>query len=166
MPDSTVTVEVTDQEGNPIATIEDVPTDEDGSFSITWTVPEDTEPGILPITVTDDEDPEVTATEHLTVTDEDGVVQPGIIVHPDEVAPGEDITVEGQGFTPGSTVTVDITDADGNVIDTIEGVEVGDDGTFTVEWTVPEGTEPGELTVTATDDEDPDVTASDTVTVT
>ncbi len=55
---------------------------------------------------------------------------------------------------------MEITDEDGNVIDTIEGVEVDQDGSFEVEWTVPEGTEPGSLTVTATDDEDPEVSAS------
>ncbi|MGQ7789007.1 hypothetical protein, partial [Nesterenkonia sp. K-15-9-6] len=115
--------------------------------------PEDTEPGILPITVTDDEDPEVTATEHLTVTDEDGVVQLGIIVDPDEVPAGEPTTVTGQGYTPDSTATVQLRDQDGNPVgEPVEDVPTSEDGTFEVSLPTPEDAEPGDYTVAGVDD--------------
>ena len=61
---------------------------------------------------------------------------------------------------------MDVTDADGNVIDTVEGVEVNADGQFESTWTVPEGTDAGDLTVTATDDSDGDISGSATLTIT
>ncbi|MGQ7787391.1 hypothetical protein SD455_08435, partial [Nesterenkonia sp. K-15-9-6] len=178
VPDSTVTVVITDEDGDVIDTIEGVETDSDGGFSIDWTVPEGTQPGELTVTATDDEDSDVTASETVTVVDADGTeagdesgtedgveYDPSISVEPGTVTPGDDVTVEGEGFVPDSTVTVVITDEDGDVIDTIEGVETDSDGGFSIDWTVPEGTQPGELTVTATDDTDPSVSASETVTI-
>ena len=87
-------------------------------------------------------------------------------VDPDSAQPGDDVTVSGNGFVPGSTVTVEVTDADGNVIDALEGVEVDADGQFEATWTVPEGVDAGELTITATDDSDGDISGSATLTIT
>ncbi|MDS2174343.1 choice-of-anchor G family protein, partial [Nesterenkonia sp. CL21] len=88
-----------------------------------------------------------------TVRGTEGVtLDPALTVDPNEVAPGESTTIEGTGYTPDSTVTLEITDSEGNVIDTIPGVETDGEGNFTYEWTVPEGTDVGDLTVVGTDD--------------
>ncbi|WP_202923275.1 hypothetical protein, partial [Nesterenkonia haasae] len=97
--------------------------------------------------------------------DGDEATDPSVTVEPDSVQAGDEVEISGEGFVPGSTVTVVITDADGNVVGTIEGVDVEQDGTFAVTWTVPEDTEPGDLTVTATDDSDSDITDSATLSV-
>ncbi|GAA1176342.1 hypothetical protein GCM10009674_11440 [Nesterenkonia xinjiangensis] len=163
VPDSTVTVVITDADGNEIGTIEGVEVDGEGNFTVDWTVPEGTDPGELTITATDDEDPEVNASGTVTVTDEDGViVDPTITAEPAVVNIGEDLTVTGEGYVPGSTVVVDFSDVDGNVYDSVEGVSVDQDGTFTITWTVSDSVAPGALVITGTDESDPtiwDVTA-------
>ncbi|WP_162321923.1 choice-of-anchor G family protein, partial [Nesterenkonia haasae] len=93
-------------------------------------------------------------------------LDPSLTVDPNEVAAGESTTISGEGYTPDSTVTVEITDSEGNIIDTLEGVETDSEGNFSTEWTVPEGTEAGDLTVTGTDDTDPTASATDTLSVT
>ncbi|MFD1345605.1 hypothetical protein, partial [Nesterenkonia halotolerans] len=98
--------------------------------------------------------------------DGDGTTDPSVAVQPDSVEPGAEVEISGGGFVPGSTVTVTVTDADGNVVDTIDGVEVDDNGQFVATWTVPEGTDPGEFTVTAADDSDGDIADSAVLTVT
>ncbi|MBY0690181.1 choice-of-anchor G family protein, partial [Microbacterium marinilacus] len=87
-----------------------------------------------------------------------------IEVSPTEVAPGETTTIEGTGFAPEETVVIEITDADGNVIGTIE-VTADENGEFSEEWTVPEGTEPGVLDVVA-EGETSGTPATDELTVT
>ena len=98
-------------------------------------------------------------------TDDEAVLDPSVTVTPESALPGEDVAVEGSGYTPDSTVTVEITDADGNVIDTLTEVPTDGEGNFATDWTVPEGIDPGELTVTATDDTDPEASDSATLTI-
>ncbi|GAB3181719.1 hypothetical protein GCM10027060_13200 [Nesterenkonia halophila] len=189
-PDSTATVQLEDADGNAVGDPITAPTDENGNFTEELPVPEGTEPGDYTVVATDDETGESAQTP-LTVTDgsgtetdgtgtdgsetdgsetdgsdEDATDDPSVTVDPDTAAPGDDVTIGGENFDPDTTVTVEITDENGDIVDTVEGVEVGDDGSFTIDWTVPEGTDPGELTVTATDDQDPNVSESATLTVT
>ncbi|MBE1874105.1 hypothetical protein IHE71_00040, partial [Myceligenerans sp. TRM 65318] len=70
-----------------------------------------------------------------------------------EVAPGECTVVTGEGYTPNSTVTVQLTDADGNPVGDPIVAETDDTGAFTVDLCVPEDAEPGDYTVIGTDDE-------------
>ncbi|MDZ5079128.1 choice-of-anchor G family protein, partial [Nesterenkonia sp. HG001] len=163
-PDSTVTLEITDSEGNVIETIPGVETDGEGNFTYEWTVPEGTEAGDLTVVGTDDTTDE-SAEATLTVTEDEADIDPALSVNPDTVAPGESTDIEGTGYTPDSTVTLEITDSEGNVIETIPGVETDGEGNFTYEWTVPEGTEAGDLTVVGTDDTT-DESAEATLTVT
>ena len=90
----------------------------------------------------------------------DGNLDPSVAVQPESVQPGDEVDITGGGFIPGSTVTVTVTDAEGNIIGTIEAVDVDENGEFVTAWTVPDDTTPGELTVTATDDSDGDITGS------
>ncbi len=96
---------------------------------------------------------------------EDFAADPVVTVAPESVYAGETVSIDGTGYWPDSTVDVEILDADGNVVDTIEGVAVNADGIFTTDWTVPEGTEPAELTAVATDVDRPEVTAEAPFTV-
>lgn len=75
---------------------------------------------------------------------------PSITVDPEEVAPGDDLTVEGSDFQPEEEITVDIVDDAGNVIESFE-VITDEDGNFVVTWTVPDDLEPGVYSVIVTD---------------
>ncbi|RPF22835.1 hypothetical protein EDD34_3510 [Myceligenerans xiligouense] len=150
-PDSTVTVQLVDADGNSVGDpIEDVPTDADGMFTTPLTVPEDAEPGDFTVVGTDDTTG-TPAEAALAVTDGDG--GPSISVDPTEVVPGECTVVSGEGYTPNSTVTVQLTDVDGNPVGESIEAETDDTGAFTVDLCVPEDAEPGDHTVIGTDDE-------------
>lgn len=159
-PGRTVTIEITDTDGEVVDTIEDVEVEGQGTFTVTWTVPEGVEPGGLLVTATDDEEPEHTDSVTVTVTDGSADEAPGLSVEPEVVAPGEEATVSGENFAPGASVTVEITDLDGEVIDTIEGVEVEDDGTLSFTWTAPSEMERELVVITATDVENSDDSAT------
>ncbi|WP_170228451.1 choice-of-anchor G family protein [Nesterenkonia populi] len=161
-PGTTVDIDITDDDGNTIDTIEDIPVNDNGEFTHDWTVPEGTPPGNLTVTAEDEEGNSANAPlEIIAVTppgdddddDEDADQDPTITVDPDTAAPGETITIGGDDFTPGTTVDIDITDDDGNTIDTIEDIPVNDNGEFTHDWTVPSDLGEGALIVTATDQE-------------
>ncbi|MEJ7764970.1 MAG: Ig-like domain-containing protein [Acidimicrobiales bacterium] len=66
-------------------------------------------------------------------------------VSPSEVQPGDEITVSGSGFMPGSTVTVTL--SDGTVLGT---AVVDENGNFTGVFRIPAGTEAGVFEVFAT----------------
>ena len=167
VPGSTVTLEIADLDGNIMDSVEETPVSEDGSVSITWTVPEGAEPGALIAHLTDDEDPEVTSAGSFDVIDGDStVIDPNLTAEPEALQPGEELSLQGSGYYPGRTVEVTITDADGEPVDTVEGLEVGEDGLFSTSWTVPEGTEPGGLFITAADTEDPEISDAISVSVT
>ncbi|MBO0608649.1 choice-of-anchor G family protein [Myceligenerans salitolerans] len=150
-PNSTVTVQLTDADGNPVGDPVTAETDETGAFTVDLCVPEDAEPGDYTVIGTDDETGTPAETP-LTVTPVDAIT-PTITVDPTEVAPGECTVVSGEGYTPNSTVTVQLTDADGNPIGDPVTAETDDTGAFTVDLCVPEDTAPGEYTVIGTDDE-------------
>ncbi|MFF2267441.1 choice-of-anchor G family protein [Cellulosimicrobium cellulans] len=148
-PDSTVTVEVRDTAGTVIATLSDVPTDGDGGFTTPITVPVDTTPGDYVVVGIDD----TTETEAETpLTVEAAAIEPTITVDPTTANPGDEVTVDGTGYTPDATVTVEIRDGSGTVIETVENVPTDGDGNFTTPITVPAGTTPGDYTVVGIDD--------------
>ncbi|WP_460749684.1 choice-of-anchor G family protein, partial [Myceligenerans cantabricum] len=149
-PDSTVTVQLTDADGNPVGDPVVADTDDVGAFTVDLCVPEDAEPGDYTVIGTDDAT-DTPAEAPLTVTP--GEIDPSVSVDPTEVAPGETTDVTGEGYTPDSTVTVQLVDSDGNPVgDPVEGVPTDADGMFTTPLDVPEDAEPGDYTVVATDD--------------
>src|SRR5699024_4350250 len=151
---STVTIEVTDQDGNTIGEIVEVTVEDDGTFTQPWTIPEDVDPGELIVDGTDNDNPDINAQETLLAV-ETTVYEPSVTVNPDEVAAGDETVISGVDFVAGSSVTIVITDEAGNSVDTIEDVPVDENGNFSdVTWTVPDEVEAGELTVTATDEEE------------
>lgn len=180
VPGSTVDIVTTDEDGDVIGTIDDVQVDEDGDFSQDWTVPEGTDPGDLTIVAEDDEGNSAEAIlvivdgtgpdgddgpdgdngagddgadgDNGAGGDDDGALDPGVSIDPDAAEPGETVAIEGDDFTPGGTVIIEIVDEGGNTVGTIDDVQVGDDGSFLVDWTLPADLSPGQLVVTATDD--------------
>jgi hypothetical protein len=142
-----------DLEVNP--SIEGVTSDDAGNFTVPWTVSDELDLGDHIITGTDELDN--TAETTLTVIDgtaggdDDADDEPSLNVDPDDVVPGDDVTIGGDNFDPEESVTIEITDEDGNVVDTIT-VETGADGSFEVTWTVPEDIGLGVLTLTASDE--------------
>jgi hypothetical protein len=58
---------------------------------------------------------------HLTITERTGDGdggEPSITVDPGSAAPGDDVTIGGDNFGPDETIAVEVTDKDGNGIDT------------------------------------------------
>jgi 5'-nucleotidase len=120
-------------------------TDEAGRASLTFTVPEG-----------------VTGEQQLTVTAAGTTVQVPFTVAGDDQQPGEfagtielgsskvaagkTLTISGEGYQPGETVTVQLQPKKGKAL-TVGTVTVGDDGTFTTRVTVPKATQPGKYTV-------------------
>ncbi|MCO7272261.1 choice-of-anchor G family protein [Cellulosimicrobium cellulans] len=148
-PDSTVTVEVRDTTGTVVATLSDVPTDGDGGFTSPITVPVDTAPGDYAVVGIDD----TTATEAETpLVVEAAAIEPALTVDPTTANPGDEVTVDGTGYTPDATVTVEIRDESGAVVATVEDVPTDGDGNFTTPITVPADTTPGDYTVVGIDD--------------
>src|SRR5699024_6413731 len=85
-------------------------------------------------------------------SDQDGAEDPTLVIDPDEAGVGDEITVDGEGFEPNTTVVVTYTDSEGNVVGTQE-VTTDDDGAFTTSFEIPEGTALGDLEVHASDGE-------------
>ncbi|MFD5822217.1 hypothetical protein ACFWFN_07810, partial [Nesterenkonia xinjiangensis] len=152
-PDSTATVQLTDDEGNPVGDPIEVPTDENGEFVTELPTPADAEPGDYTVVATDDTTGEEIS-ESLVITEpDDGVeIDPSVAVDPSEVPAGEPTTVTGEGYTPDSTATVQLTDDEGNPVgDPIE-VPTDENGEFVTELPTPADAEPGDYTVVGTDD--------------
>ncbi|MFC6507454.1 choice-of-anchor G family protein [Promicromonospora citrea] len=144
-----VTVQLTDADGNPVGDPVTVTPDEACAFTTEYTVPEGTEPGDYEV-VAEPEDGGDGASTPITVEGED--LTPSVSVDPSEVLPGECTAVSGTGYTPAATVTVQLTDADGNPVGDPVTAETDADGAFTAELCVPDSTSPGDLVVVATDD--------------
>ncbi|MFD2841255.1 choice-of-anchor G family protein, partial [Populibacterium corticicola] len=79
------------------------------------------------------------------------LVDPALTIEPESVEHGEDVEVSGIGFTPGSTVTLTIPGADGDLI--IGTATVDDVGNFTATVST-ENFPVGAITVTAIDESD------------
>ena len=74
---------------------------------------------------------------------------PELTVTPSSVPAGETVTVVGTGFPAGVDVTLQLTDAEGNPVGEPVTVTPDEDCGFTTDYTVPEGTEPGDYEVVA-----------------
>ncbi|WP_423462417.1 choice-of-anchor G family protein [Promicromonospora sp. MS192] len=81
-----------------------------------------------------------------------GEVDPSLTVNPDSVAPGQSTVATGEGYTPDSTATVQLTDPEGNPVGDPITVDTDADGGFTTPVTVPADAELGDYTVVGTDD--------------
>ncbi|MFE7506938.1 choice-of-anchor G family protein [Promicromonospora sp. NPDC057488] len=149
-PDSTVNLEIA-RDLDFLYTADDIPTDAEGGFEYVVTLPEDSAPTGYVATGTDFST-DVFATDDLVVLDPAAEIDPTITVAPSEVAPGGTTTVTGEDFTPDSTATVQLADADGYPVGDPVTVDTDADGAFTTPLVVPEDAEPGDLTVVATDD--------------
>ncbi|APX33681.1 hypothetical protein BH708_14240 [Brachybacterium sp. P6-10-X1] len=163
-PDTDVSVQLTDPDGNAVGDPVTVTTDENGAFpeGSVLPIPEGVEPGDFTVVATDPEGNE--ATDTLEITPADSADEATLEASSPVPAGGEsDLTSEG--WTPGTDVSVQLTDPDGNAVGDPVTVTTDENGAFP-EGTVlpvPEGTEPGDFTVTATDPEG--IEATDTLEV-
>ncbi|GAA1850729.1 choice-of-anchor G family protein [Myceligenerans crystallogenes] len=153
-PDSTVTVQLVDAEGNPVGDPIVADTDADGSFTTPLTVPEGTEPGDGYATIVTDDTTGVQTEAPLEVLDGGGpgTPEPVLVADPDELPPGDCTMVTGTGYTPDSTATVQLFDAEGNPVGDPIVVDTDAEGGFTTEVCVPADAEPGDWTIVGTDD--------------
>ncbi|NHI16198.1 choice-of-anchor G family protein [Microbacterium excoecariae] len=155
-PGETVTLVVENSGGAVEGTLGTALVGDDGAFTFDVDVPTEAEPGDYVIVATGDVS-DTPAEDGLTVTAV--VYDTSITVDPSTVAQGETTTVTGTGFAPGESVTIEV---DGVVVAT--DVLVGDDGTFTFDYLVPEDAPTGEVVVEATGDVSNN-TAEDTLTI-
>ncbi|WTM15223.1 choice-of-anchor G family protein [Isoptericola halotolerans] len=80
------------------------------------------------------------------------VLDLAVTVTPDTAAPGDTVTVDGTGYTPDATVTVEIRDSEGTVIATVEDVPTDAEGAFTTPVTIPDEAAEGDYTAAGIDD--------------
>src|SRR5690606_10320041 len=152
--DTEVTVQLVDSAGNPVGDPVNVTTDADGAFTAEVTVPEGTEAGDYAVDAATEAGE--TASADLTVTNgddntgDDATTEPTVTVDPDTAAPGDSITVEGENFPPNSEVEVQLTDSDGNPVGDPVTVTTDDEGSFSEELVLLDGTLPGDYTIVAT----------------
>ncbi|MFC7403949.1 MG2 domain-containing protein, partial [Georgenia alba] len=151
LPNSEVTLQLVDAEGNPVGDPVVVTTDGEGNVPADTCVeiPEGTEPGDYEIIGEDDNGGQVSTPVEITEPD---AITPSVSVDPAEVEPGGSTTVTGEGYTPDSTVTVQLVDGAGDPVGDPVPAETDAAGAFTVDLPVPEDAEPGEYTVVGTDD--------------
>jgi len=122
-------------------------TDEVGRASLTFAVPEGvTGEQQLTVAVTGTG---TTVQVPFTITGDDQ--QPGefagsIELGSSKVAAGASLTVSGQGYQSGETVTVELQPKKGEALE-LGTVVVGDDGAFTTTVTVPKSAQPGKYTL-------------------
>ncbi|WP_344684488.1 hypothetical protein, partial [Actinocorallia glomerata] len=97
-PDASATVQLVDPEGNPVGEPVPAETDEAGGFTVELPTPEDAEPGEYSVVAVDDTTgQEISEGLSITDPDDDGVIDPSLVVDPDSVPAGESTTVTGEG---------------------------------------------------------------------
>src|SRR5699024_7641667 len=74
---------------------------------------------------------------------------PTVSVDPSSVEDGDTTTVTGEEFPPNTEVEVQLVDPEGNPVGEPVTVTTDDDGAFTADLTVPEGSDAGDYTVEA-----------------
>ncbi|MGW8565241.1 hypothetical protein ACWGKI_03430, partial [Isoptericola sp. NPDC055881] len=160
-PDDQVTVQLEDAAGDPVGDPIDVTVNPDGTFTVVLPVPAGATPGEHTVVATDSTGG--TTEAPLQVIAAPGQSEPSIDVDPGTAAPGDTVTVTCDGFGDGP-VQVQLVDSEGQPVgDAVECVP-GDDGTGTVDLTVPEDAEPGDYTVVGTSPEGETAEAPLTVT--
>ena len=147
---------------------------------------------VVEITINEQEDPGVLGAESFTVNAISLELLPGLgalnldlasstvraaevaVVDPtidaqDPVQAGDDLTVTGADWAPGSAVELTLRDASNTTIGTPVPVTVAGDGTFPVDtvYEIPSDTDAGtDYVLTAVDNQDPQNVATDTVSIT
>ncbi|MDY3678081.1 MAG: endo-alpha-N-acetylgalactosaminidase family protein [Actinomyces urogenitalis] len=134
-----------DEEGADCAAFADVPVmsqvaGEDGTVTFEWRVPEDLLGGPHLLSLRGGENSRIKDLRFL-------VVKPAGSLSATQAQPGAAVTVTGTGWKPGASVTLAV---DGTVV---EGAmaEADEDGSVTFQWTVPEETAAGAVTLTLSD---------------
>ncbi|WP_460463592.1 choice-of-anchor G family protein, partial [Arthrobacter pigmenti] len=112
-PNSGVTVDILDSEGNVVDTVT-ATSDDAGSFTVDYPTAADMPAGEYTVLATDDVTGEQISASVVVL--ENGGLNLNLGVDPPAAAPGETTTVTGEGYTPNAEVTVELVDADGNVI--------------------------------------------------
>lgn len=79
-----------------------------------------------------------------------------------KVAAGKKLTITGEGYQPGETVTVELRPKKGQAVQ-VGTIQVRDDGSFSTSVTVPKKTQPGKYTVAVSQADGDEATASVTV---
>ncbi|MFB7798673.1 choice-of-anchor G family protein [Isoptericola sp. NPDC056134] len=143
-PGEDVTVQLTDEDGEPVGDAVTTTATDAGTIEVELTVPADAAPGDHTVVATDSSG--ATADAPLTVT-----AAPTVAVDPGTVPAGGTTTVTGAGFTPGEDVTVQLTDDAGNPVGDPVTTTADDSGAVEVDLPVPAGTTPGGYTVVASD---------------
>lgn len=92
------------------------------------------------------------AAVRITPSDGSGGIDPSLTVDPISVAPGQSTVATGEGYTPDSTATVQLTDPEGNPVGDPIQVDTDENGSFTTPVQVPDDAELGDYTVIGTDD--------------
>ncbi|WP_170184057.1 SdrD B-like domain-containing protein [Glutamicibacter uratoxydans] len=116
-PNTTITIELRDKDGKVVDSIE-VTTDDDGKFTTDYTIPEDAKEGDYTVATVDPQGVEQTRSLRITEKTADMCeAEQSIAVSPEKVKAGDTVTVKGQGFTPGQTVSVSVTGEDGKQIE-------------------------------------------------
>ncbi|MFC7465360.1 choice-of-anchor G family protein [Brachybacterium sp. GCM10030252] len=134
---------------NPGENIGTVDVDADGEL-VFRIATDDIELGDYAVTAIDQTDPELEAYELFTLVAADAPAEdPAISVDPSTVNDGESTTVTGENFPPNTEVEVQLTDPEGNPVGDPVTVTTDDDGGFTAEITVPEGSAPGDYEIVA-----------------
>ncbi|WP_130451553.1 SdrD B-like domain-containing protein [Zhihengliuella halotolerans] len=146
--DGDVTVELVNAEGDTIATVETV-ADENGEILTDLVVPADAVEGADYTIRGTDVDTEGTAETPFEVLAL-AAGELALTVDPTEGLPGDTATATGAGYTPDGDVTVELVDADGNTVATVDAV-ADEDGGLTADVVVPEDAEAGDYTVVGTD---------------
>ncbi|MBP2380993.1 hypothetical protein JOF43_000950 [Brachybacterium sacelli] len=153
-PETEVTFQVTDAEGNPVGDPITATTDAEGNVpaDTCLTVPEGTEPGDYTV-VGEDPDGNTGESELTVYAPEAQVDSPA--------APGECATVTSSGWVPGSEVTIQLTDAEGNPVGDPVTATADDEGNLPADTcvTIPEGTEPGDYEAIISDDNGAEIPA-------
>ncbi|MDN3443131.1 ExeM/NucH family extracellular endonuclease [Microbacterium sp. APC 3901] len=79
-----------------------------------------------------------------------------------KVAAGKKLTITGEGYLPGESVTVELRPKKGSAVE-VGSVQVKADGTFSTSVTVPKSTQPGKYTVAVSQADGDEATATVTV---
>jgi hypothetical protein len=159
LPNTQVTLQLRDADGNPVGAPVTVTTDAAGAVPTGTCVeiPADTEPGDYEIVGTDDNGAEITD----PVTVDPTAIAPTITATSPVPAGGE-TTVTSEGWVPATTVSLQLTDGGGAAVGDPVDVTTDGDGNVPTGTTVPvplAATPGADYTVVATDENDVEVSA-------
>lgn len=159
-PDSTIVIELRDQDGNVIERIE-AESDGNGKIDATLSIPEDAKDGEYQVVTIDEDGNEESRT--LRISDaptETCTAEQSLSITPNEVQPGQAITVTGTGYTEGQTVAIEVTGTDGKPVQISiaqaaaeQLITIGESCGFEFKFQLPEDLADGTYTVEIRDEE-------------